>query len=111
MKHTFWVETPGGGVRPASMEEFSPLYDTPEGNDRRVALDEDGATNTRVSTVFLGIDHRCAYLDGPPVLYESMVFRDGEDCDQERYCTRAEALVGHARMCSKHLGRDPKSKE
>jgi hypothetical protein len=49
-----------------------------------------------VSTVFLGLDHR--YGDGPPLLFETMVFRDGEEEACDRYTTRAEALAGHARI-------------
>lgn len=56
-----------------------------------------------VSTVFLVLDHR--YDDGPPVLFETMVFardefedpdREGlQDFDSRRYCTEAEAAAGH----------------
>ena len=48
-----------------------------------------------VSTVFLGLDH--AFGKGPPMLYETMVFGGPHDKYQERYCTRDEALAGHAR--------------
>lgn len=48
-----------------------------------------------VSTVFLGINH--AFFGGPPVLFETMVFGDyeGEDFEQYRYHTWAEAEAGH----------------
>ena len=48
-----------------------------------------------VSTVFLGIDHRFTG-DGPPILFETMVF--GGECDGEtwRYSTWDEAVAGHA---------------
>lgn len=56
-----------------------------------------------VSTVWLGLDHR--YGDGPPLIYETMVFRleDGkqptfEDIYSERYSDRKEAADGHARV-------------
>ena len=54
-----------------------------------------------VSTVFLGLDH--AYVAGPPVVYETMVFRSGDfdDLDCDRYHTRAEAEAGHAAMVAK----------
>jgi hypothetical protein len=62
---------------------------------RRVALDDiNGAT---VSTVFLGIDHRYG-PDGPPVLFETMVFGGPLDQEQERCCTWDEAEMMHARM-------------
>jgi hypothetical protein len=60
---------------------------------RRVARTEVG--DAVVSTVFLVIDHN--WGDGPPLLYETMVFRDGDWVgeDQWRYSTRAAALAGH----------------
>ena len=51
----------------------------------------------RVSTVFLGTDH--GYLgNGPPVLFETMVFGGKHDQAQERYSTWDEAVAGHERM-------------
>lgn len=53
-----------------------------------------------VSTVFLGIDHGFGQRGGA-VLFETMIFI-GNDGRTERgcwrYCTRAEALAGHARV-------------
>lgn len=69
----------------------------PDHADRRVARDELG--HVRVSTVFLGLDHRYG-PDGPPLVYETMVFPSDSWTEQacERYSTREEALAGHARM-------------
>jgi len=50
--------------------------------------------DVRVSTVFLGLDHN-HYDDGPPILFETMVFVDGDGDRQERYRTWAEAEEGH----------------
>lgn len=47
-----------------------------------------------VSTVFLGLDHRfCG--DGPPILFETMIFGGPNDQAQWRYSTWAEAEAGH----------------
>lgn len=49
----------------------------------------------RVSTVFLGLNHR--FSKGDPVLFETMIF-EKDSFDEKycrRYCTRAEALDGH----------------
>lgn len=46
-----------------------------------------------VSTVFLGMDH--SWGDGPPLLFETMVFHDGDGTDQYRYPTREDAWEGH----------------
>lgn len=48
-----------------------------------------------VSTVFLGLDH--SYGNGPPVLFETMIFEGDHDGYQERYCTWEEAEQGHER--------------
>ena len=50
----------------------------------------------RVSTVFLGMDH--AFDDGPPVLWETMVFGGVLEGEQRRYTSRAAAVTGHAAL-------------
>jgi len=44
-----------------------------------------------VSTVFLGLDHQ--YGSGPPLLFETMVFPECDDC--QRYSTWDQAVAGH----------------
>lgn len=77
-------------------------------DNRRVAYSE--TEFHTVSTVFLGIDHN--FGDGPPILFESMVFERqetlkkffGEDkyvqeeLDCDRYRTWDEAKAGHAKL-------------
>lgn len=46
-----------------------------------------------VSTVFLGLNHN--WGDGPPILYETMVFGGELDGEMRRYCTKDEASAGH----------------
>ncbi len=72
---------------------------------RSVAHDEDG--RWRVSTVWLGINHNFDG-DGPPVIFESMVFPpDGyDDQDCRRYCTVEEAEAGHAELVREWLHND-----
>lgn len=68
--------------------------------DNRIALTIVGGF--KVSTVFLGLDHNFSMI-GPPRLYETMVFQlkdDGSMTSAEekgfnRYCTWAEAELGH----------------
>ena len=52
-----------------------------------------------VSTVWLGCNHN--YSDGPPLIFETMVFPVGSyyDLDCRRYATEAEARAGHALLC------------
>lgn len=74
---------------------------------RRVALDDiNGAT---VSTVFLGIDHRYG-PDGPPVLFETMVFGGELNQEQERCFTWDEAEMMHARMVERVRNADQEVK-
>ena len=49
-----------------------------------------------VSTVFLGLDHQ--WGDGPPLLFETMVFHDGEGDDWFRCSTWLEAEQLHKRV-------------
>jgi hypothetical protein len=61
--------------------------------NRNVAQTE-VAPGVVVSTVFLGLDHRFSG-NGPPILFETMVFDDYLTCDTWRYATWAEAELGH----------------
>lgn len=67
---------------------------------RRVAADTVG--DYWVSTVWLGIDH--GFGDGPPVLWETMIFAKGQgdplnlDCWEQRYTSRKDAVEGHAKV-------------
>lgn len=68
-----------------------------ENADRRVAITAQG--DTEVSTVFLGVNHQ--FGDGPPLIFETMVFGgdyDGECC---RYSTWEQAEGGHAEMSAR----------
>ncbi len=47
-----------------------------------------------VSTVFLPIDHDHSGT-GPPILWETMIFGGSVDEYQERYTSRADAIIGH----------------
>jgi hypothetical protein len=72
---------------------------------RRVGLDKIG--DVTVATVFLCLDHNI--LGDEPVLFETMVYGDGEWTDQERYSTWAEAVTGHARVVARvHAERENK---
>lgn len=90
---------------PCSSKEWAALYEE-EAASRRVA-ETFIIRETRVSTVFLGLDHRFGDRVGLPILFETMVFGgDGnakEDC--ERYSTWREAEEGHQRMVEKWRGK------
>jgi hypothetical protein len=62
---------------------------------RRVAV-TDVSADVRVSTVWLGLDH--SWDDGPPLIFETLVFGGPLDGEMERYSTEAQAIAGHAAM-------------
>lgn len=82
---------------PATAQEASAFLENFE--NKKVKQEVIG--NNKLSTVFLGLDHR--FGDGPPLLFETMQF----PCDNEgvvtdwgeifcdRYSTWEEALAGH----------------
>ena len=64
---------------------------------RRVGL-TDLENGVRVSTVFLGLDHQ--WGDGPPLLFETLVFEGMNDEYMERCSTWDEAVEQHKRIVS-----------
>ena len=66
---------------------------------RTVAREKVG--RSEVSTVFLGLDHRFT-ADGPPILWETMVFGGPMSHEMDRCSgTIEQAEAMHARMCEK----------
>lgn len=59
-------------------------------------IDKTEIHDALVSTVFLGMDHR-HNGEGPPVLWETMVFGGPLDEHQWRYTSRDDAVAGHAK--------------
>ena len=68
-----------------------------ESADRAVAKDTIGESN--ISTVFLGLDH--SFGEGPPLLFETMVFGGKLSDEMNRYSTWDEAALGHKAMCKR----------
>src|SRR5262245_21525974 len=66
--------------------------------DRHVGDDEfepaPGNPRVRVSTVFIGLDHR-DYGDGPPLIFETLIFGGEFDGQMWRYSTWDDAEAGH----------------
>lgn len=90
-------------VKVAGLEEWSRRVDL---SNRHVDVTEVG-NGVVVSTVFLGVDHRhTIFGEGPPLLFETMVFNDyGDDGTQERHSTWEEAEAGHARIVAEQRQR------
>ena len=58
-----------------------------------------------VSTVWLGLDH--GYGDGPPIIFETMVFGGEDDQFQDRYYTLEAAKRGHLAVVKALLAGQP----
>lgn len=82
--------------QPVEVESLQEWAQFMEDADRQVARTERGSIS--VSTIFLGLDHSFS-PDGPPILFETMVFGGRLDQEQRRYSTWAEAIAGHKEMC------------
>lgn len=78
-------------IRASSVLEWGKFMGDREAS--RVAR-TDITKDINVSTVFLGIDHNFT-RNGPPILFETMIFGGKLNQYQERYCTWKEAEKGH----------------
>jgi hypothetical protein len=79
-----------------------------EGDEKRRVAWTEFEDGSHVSTVFLGLDH--SFIDGPPILFESMTFTGQtrksqvlsgeyhEELDQRRYETWDQAVAGHEEL-------------
>jgi hypothetical protein len=107
MRH-WWYILEGKIPRKATEEEWfeqafkiNPKNEVPNKNPAWIVAQE-GIGETYVSTVFLGIDHQFSFSNGPPLLFETMVFGDIEelDCLSWRCSTWAEAEMQHRAACA-----------
>jgi hypothetical protein len=100
----YYTLKPDHSVEPCDLHQWSEEFEDP--SKRVVASDHwptpnaDGSNpedkGVHVSTIFLGLDHSFQ-PDGPPVLFETMIFGGQHDQYQERYTTYELALLGHAK--------------
>jgi hypothetical protein len=72
---------------------LSGLDDLWRNPEKRIVRQDTLPGDILVSTVFLGINH--AFGDGPPILFETMIFGGVHDGYQARYQTWQQALSGH----------------
>jgi hypothetical protein len=78
---------------PATVEQWGAFLSSP---DRVVGVC--AVAGCIVSTVFLGVNHGLS--DGPPLVFETMVFDGPMDGYQERCSTWQEAEEIHERVCA-----------
>ena len=88
-----WMLIDGKAVPATDLIEWARWIETGH-KERVVAKTQVG--DGEVSTVFLGLDHN--FGEGPPVLWETMVFGGPLDEETERYTSREDAKAGHAAM-------------
>ena len=95
MPHDHWILVDREPV-PVDLHTWAAWF---EKFDRQVGRTMVG--DLLVSTVFLGLDHN--FYGGPPLLFESMVFKDGLDTGILcwRYSTWEEAEGGHKAAVAK----------
>lgn len=79
--------------RPSTLRQWAAAFD----EDRSVAKDKVGKVS--ISTVFLGLCHQ--FGDGPPLIFETLVFGGELDGEMDRYSTEAKALEGHKAMVAR----------
>lgn len=61
---------------------------------------KDSIDNITISTVWLGLDYQFAD-EGPPLIFESMIFGGDDDGETLRYSTWQEAERGHKELVEK----------
>lgn len=86
------------GVRCPNLLEWAKWFEIADRDVGKTCRD-----GVRVSTVFLGLDHN--YGDGPPLLFETMIFGGEHDASQWRYSTWEEAAEGHRAACELAFGK------
>lgn len=93
-KHFHYKWKKGGEITPIDVTEWAIWF---EKADRKVAWTK--IHYVKISTVFIGLDHNMG--NGPPRLFETMVFGGRFDMEVERYPTEKLALRGHKNMCDR----------
>lgn len=105
----------GGGYYLLDGTEVSVLEWAAEYETRDRSIGKTTVGDVLVSTVWLGGGR--AFGEGPPLIFETMVFRDpdGEfealDEFSRRYWTREQAVAGHAAVCVEVQGVRPRGLE
>jgi hypothetical protein len=93
----FILDNYGRPVRESDLHKWAQWFETAK---RHVAQDTIGPS--RVSTVFLGLDHAFEPNAQAPILWETMVFGGPLDQEQDRCSgSRKEAQLMHARTIEK----------
>jgi len=84
--------------QPITLEQWTRLFE----DERHIGYDQIG--DVRISTVWLGLDHRLLG-HGPPLIFETMIFGGDHDQDCWRYSSEYEARKGHDRALALVAGK------
>ena len=79
---------------PLELMEWARKFETRTDPDGEWRVGEDEIGEVSVSTVWLGLDH--SFGNGPPLIFETMIFGGEHDGEEWRYSTKEQALLGHA---------------
>lgn len=84
---------------PLELMEWAAIFERRSNeNEDEWVIGRTEVEGAEVSTVWMGIDHNFSD-DGPPLIFETMVFGDSEYAEyQWRYSTEEEAREGHERV-------------
>jgi hypothetical protein len=96
----------GPMLDPRALRRFAAFRGDPD----RWIVAKTGNDEIEVSTVFLGVDHRLMGA-GPPLVFETMVFRRGASDGCVRCSTWAQAEANHRDMVALVFGEAMKRKE
>jgi hypothetical protein len=100
----FFILDEAGEVIPVDLSTWAAWLETHDGRIAETLIP--GPYGARISTVFLGLDHRLDRdSDLPPLLFETMIFGGEEDGSAWRTSTRAEALACHNLVVKQFAGR------
>jgi len=89
-------------IRVPDLLTWAAWFETADRTVKKTSI-SDGAD---VSTVFLGLDHQ--FGDGPPLLFETLIFGGDRDGDMWRYSTWEEAEAGHDAVVDELTGQEKK---
>lgn len=86
---------------PITLQEWRHLFET---IDRDVSTTELTVRGEEVAigTTWLGLNHNFMNPEGPPLIFETMVWGGPLDGSVRHYATREEALAGHREIVKRH---------
>lgn len=82
---------------PITIEEWIELFGKRVEDESFWKVGTDEINGVTISTVWLGLDHNFN-SEGPPLIFETMIFSGEYDGEQRRYSTWEEAAKGHKEL-------------